>query len=221
MRTIAVVLIVGSSITLAAQTDGNSAQAIAAAVLPLPPQLRDGAAVVHFDPSYNPVTLRNGSNALVCIADRPGDDVFDVRCYNKDFIEVVYRSFQLGGSGTSGPRVTETIERELKEGTLKMTLAPTFGYRMLGPVSAFSAATPSVGAEIRSWQSVHVPYKTTSELGVIDMSAIPQDQRTTIPMPYTMASGTYWSHVMIVHPAGHTPSTDVTGSIIQYRYLHP
>ena len=185
-----------------AQTSAESAQAIAAAVLPLPAQLRDAAAVVRLDASSMPVALRAGSNALVCIADRPGGDVFDVRCYHKDFIDVVYRSFQLGGTGTSGPRVTESIERELKDGKLKMTLAPTFGYRMLGPVSAFDPRTMSVGREIRSWQSVHLPYKTTAELGVIEDRAIPQNQRTTIPIPYTMASGTYWSHVMIVHPEG-------------------
>jgi hypothetical protein len=203
MRNIAAsVIVVASSAHLAAQTSVETAQAIAAAVPPLPPQLREGAAVVSLDASVMPVALRAGSNALVCIADRPGDDVFDVRCYHKDFIDVVYRSFQLGGSGTSGPRVTDTIERELKDGRLKMTLAPTFGYRMLGPVSAFNAASMSVGREIRSWQSIHLPYKTTPELGVIDQQTIPQNQRTTIPMPYTMASGTYWSHVMIVHPEG-------------------
>lgn len=200
--TAAGMIVVASCAALAAQATTDTAGAIAAAVLPLPPELRAGAAVVRLDASSMPVTLRAGSNPLVCIADRPGDDAFDVRCYHKDFIGVVYRSFQLGGTGVSGPRVTETIERELKDGTLTMTLAPTFGYRMLGPIGAFNPATMAVGREIRSWQSIHLPFKTTAELGVIDQQAIPPDRRPTIPIPYTMASGTYWSHVMIVHPEG-------------------
>lgn len=39
-------------------------------------------------------------------------------------------------------------------------------------------------------------------MGVIDEREIPQNLRQTVAMPYVMGSGTYWSHVMIVHPAG-------------------
>ena len=68
---------------------------IATATVPLPELMRAGAAVVRLDASGKPEPLRPGSNGMVCIADLPGDDEFDVRCYNEQFIEVVYRSFQL------------------------------------------------------------------------------------------------------------------------------
>jgi hypothetical protein len=198
----AVSIVILTSSFPAAQSDKARAQAIAAALLPLPVPLREAAAVVELDVNGAPTPLRPGSNALVCIADTPGDDTFDVRCYHRDFISVVYRSFQLGDDGVSGPRATPTIERELKEGRLTMTTAPTFGYRMLGPIGAFNAATSSAGPGIRSWQSVHLPFANTRDLGVVELRQIPQDQRATTPTPFTMASGTYWSHVMIMHPDG-------------------
>ena len=51
--------------------------AIASAVLPLPTQLRDGAAVVRLDAAKQPVVLRAGTNGMVCIADPPNDDEFE------------------------------------------------------------------------------------------------------------------------------------------------
>jgi hypothetical protein len=71
-------------------------QTTEAAVLPLPTQLRAGATVVRLDGSLKPEVLRNGVNGMVCIADSPNDDRFDVRCYRDTFIPVVYRAFQLG-----------------------------------------------------------------------------------------------------------------------------
>jgi len=64
---------------------------------------------------------------------------------------------------------------------------------MLGPMSAYQPATNAVGKEIQSWQSVHFPYKTAAEIG------LPEEGQVTGTMPYVMASGTYWSHVMIEH----------------------
>ncbi len=49
------------------------AQEIAAAVLPLPDHLRNGAAVVRVSAVGIPEPLRKGTNGMVCIADRPGD----------------------------------------------------------------------------------------------------------------------------------------------------
>ena len=52
-------------------------QSMAAAVLPLPMQLRDGATIVRLDSSLQPEVLRQGTNGIVCIADAPNDDDFD------------------------------------------------------------------------------------------------------------------------------------------------
>lgn len=167
---------------------------IAAATIPLPESLRNGAGVVRLDSANQPVVLRKNTNGIVCIADKPGDDKFDVRCYQKDFIPVVYRAFQLGYS-VSGPKV----ETEIKEGKLQLSNQPAAGYRCLGPVSGYNASTNAIDGQIRCWQSIHFPFRTAQEIGFPDMAEIPESLRNT--MPYVMASGKYWAHVMITHPA--------------------
>ena len=64
--------------------------------------------------------LRQGANGIVCIADAPNDDRFDLRCYRDTFIPVVYRAFQLGYQ-VSG----EKVEAEIKAGKLKLSPEPT------------------------------------------------------------------------------------------------
>jgi len=169
-------------------------QAIAAAVLPLPAALQKSAAVVRIDADGQPQMLRSGTNGMVCIADKPGDAQFDVRCYRESFIHVVYRTFQLGAN-VSSPKVGA----EIAAGKLKLSNEPTAGFRCLGPASSYDTATNSVTGEGHCWESVHFPFRTAREVGFPDMSEVPENLRQTVP--YVMASGTYWSHVMIEHPS--------------------
>src|SRR5262249_677410 len=127
------VLIVGSSLASIAAGVSQSAlptedRVIAAAVIPLPEPLRKGAAVVPLDATNHPQVIRKTTNGMVCITDKPGDAIFDVRCYEEHFIEVVYRTFQLGYA-VSGPKV----EEEIKAGQLHLSNDVTAGYRCLGP----------------------------------------------------------------------------------------
>ena len=167
----------------------------AAAVLPLPPALRAGATVVRLDDAMKPELLRKGTNGMVCIADRPNDDMFDLRCYRDFFIPVVYRAFQLGYR-VAGPKVGE----EVKAGKLELSRDPTAGYRCLGPAAGYDAVRNEMDSRIECWQSLHFPFRTASETGFPDEADMPESQRRS--MPYVMGSGTYWSHVMIRHPGG-------------------
>lgn len=169
-------------------------QVIAAAVLPLPAALRSGAGVVRIDAAGHPESLRNGTNGMTCIADTPGDAEFDVRCYRDSFIQVVYRTFQLGAN-VSSPKVGA----EIAAGQLKLSNEPTAGFRCLGPASSYDPATNSLSGEGHCWESVHFPFRTAREVGFPDMNEVPEGQRQTVP--YVMASGTYWAHVMIEHPS--------------------
>ena len=141
-----------------------ASQQIAAAVLPLPEVMRDHATVFGYARDLSLVTLRQGSNGIVCTAFRPGADEFDVRCYHESFMPVVRRLRDAGA----------VILGKLQ-------------------ISAYQPATNTVGKEIQSWQSVHFPYRTAAEIG------LPEEGQVTGTMPYVMASGTFWSHVMIEH----------------------
>jgi hypothetical protein len=176
-----------------AQAPSASSSTIAAAVLPLPEQLRPGATVVRLNSSLQPEMLRQGKNGMVCIADRPNDEAFDVRCYRDTFIPVVYRAFQLGYQVDG-----EKVASEIKSGKLKLSNEPTAGYRCLGPSAGYDPARQSLNSQIECWQSIHFPYRTAAEIGLPDERDVPESRQREVP--YVMASGTYWSHVMIRHP---------------------
>jgi len=133
---------------------------------------------------------------MVCIADAPNDDRFDVRCYRDTFIPVVYRAFQLGYQ-VSG----EKVEAEIKAGKLQLSPEPTAGYRCLGPISAYDSSRNAVNAQVECWQSIHFPFRTAAEVGFPDEHDVPASQQREVP--YVMSSGKYWSHVMIRHPGVH------------------
>ena len=168
-------------------------QQIAAALLPLPEVMRAQATVLGYAPDLSLVTLRQGSNGMVCTASRPGNAEFDVRCYHESFMPVVRRLRELNSEGVKDDEVFRIIDAEVKEKKLRIPDHPTAGYRMLGPISAYQLATNTVGKEIRSWQSVHFPYKTAAEIGLPEEGQVPRT------IPYVMTSGTFWSHVMIEH----------------------
>lgn len=168
-------------------------QQIAAAVLPLPAVMRPHATVLGYAADRSLVTLRQGSNGMVCTASRPGSVEFDVRCYHESFMPVVRRLRDLHAQGVQQDEIFRTIDAEVRAKKLVVPDHPTAGYRMLGPMSAYRPATNTVGRGIQSWQSVHFPYKTAAEIG------LPEEGQVTTAMPYVMSSGTFWSHVMIEH----------------------
>jgi hypothetical protein len=86
------------------------------------------------------------------------------------------------------------VERELKAGKLTMAMFPTAGYRMLGSAESYDSTGHTWTAAMERWQSVHVPYLTAAKMGFST-----DEQRD---MPYVMASGTYWAHVMFLHGSG-------------------
>lgn len=175
---------------LAANNASAQDKTVAAATLPLPESMRNGAEVVQLDDAHQPTVLRKGTNAMVCIADKPGDDQFDVRCYQKDFIAVVYPAYPAPSSAK--------VAADIKAGNLKLSNVPTAGYRCLGPASGYDPLTNRLTADVECWESIHFPFRTASEIGLPEEADVPESLQRSVP--YVMASGRYWSHVMIRHP---------------------
>ncbi len=169
---------------------------LAASVLPLPEALRADAGVRLVSPGGVSI-LRPSTNGLMCTADRPGDDVFDVRCYHVDFLAVMDYARSLRQQGVEEPALDARLREAARQGLIQLPASPTAGYRMLGPLSGFDSATTATTAAIDKWQSIHFPYRTAAELGL----PITRDS----VMPFVMGSGTWWSHVMIVHTAASEP----------------
>jgi tetratricopeptide (TPR) repeat protein len=192
-------LLLASGGPLAAQTRVPSVEEqVATAVLPLPESLRSGATVRGYDAKLSRVVLRQGSNNMVCNGDFPGDTLFDVRCYERVFQAVIDRRRELG-RGSTRSESDARFDAELKEGKLKLPSYVTAGYRMLGPIAAFDQPTLTWTADIERWESVHFPFQTAADIG------LPEEREGV--RPYVMASGTWWSHVMIQHVPERVEST--------------
>jgi len=65
-------------------------------------------------------------------------------------------------------------------------------------VVRLDAAGNTTRPPMHCWQSIHFPYRTAAELGLLDESQATEAQKSMLP--YVMSSGRYWSHVMIEHP---------------------
>jgi hypothetical protein len=135
---------------------------------------------------------------MVCIADLGKNAQFDVRCYQEDFIPVVFRGFQLRAQGIASAEIDSRITDEIKSGKIRLPDQPTAGYRCLGPAGGHNPTTNTLASEIRCWQSIHFPFRKAHEMGMMDESEISSSMKTM--MPYVMSSGKYRSHVMIEHP---------------------
>ena len=77
----------------------NADEQIAGAILPAPEEVRDGVHVYGYDVEGTLVTLREGTNDLICLADKPGDDRFHAACYHKSLEPYMARGRELRAEG--------------------------------------------------------------------------------------------------------------------------
>jgi hypothetical protein len=185
---------VAIAVSASAQTpSGTSATAgvpsaehqIAAAVLPLPVDLRANATVMGYAPDGRFVTLRSGSGPMNCLASNPTMDRFHVACYHKSLEPFMARGRQLRAQGVTGDQVDTVRFREARAGTLKLPKEPAVLYSLTGG-SFDPAAGAATGA--RALFVVYVPFATAESTG---LSAKPL--RGT---PWIMSPGTPKAHIM-------------------------
>ncbi len=171
------------------KTPPPAAEQIAAAVLAAPEELRAGAAVLGYDPAGDLVTLREGRNALVCLADAPGDARFSASCYHKDLEPYMARGRALRAEGITGQKSYDIRWAEIERGTLKVAREPRTLYVLDG--AAFDAATGTVTDAYRR-SVLYWPYATAEMTG---LSTKPQ-----VGTPWLMFPGTAGAHIMISPP---------------------
>ena len=162
-------------------------QQIGEAVLAAPAELRDEAAVLGYS-GGELVTLREGMNQFVCLADRGGDERWSVACYHKDLEPFMARGREMRAEGMSNQERAQKRFAEIEAGTLEMPSNPTSPYVLSGPADSYNAETGDVtGASHR--MVVYMPNATGESLG---MPTEPADGR-----PWLMLPGTPGAHVMI------------------------
>jgi hypothetical protein len=163
-------------------------QQVAAAVHAAPDAMQAGAAVKGYNEASELVTLREGSNELICVADEPGDDRFHVACYHKRLEPFMQRGRDLRAEGVD-PAAVDSIRRaEIERGALDLPSHPMALYSLTGPADSYDAAADSVSGASPLYV-VYTPFATGEELGL--------PTRPTGNVPWLMEPGTPWAHIMI------------------------
>jgi hypothetical protein len=162
---------------------------IAATLMAAPAERRDAATVLGYDAAARLVTLRQGTNDLVCLADSPHVAGFSAACYHRDLEPFMARGRELAGQGVDAAGRDVIRYKEIAEGTLSMPREPRTLYVLTG--DAYDAATHAVSKAYLRWV-IYVPFATAETTG-LSLKPAPG-------APWLMEPGTAGAHIMINPP---------------------
>ncbi|MDX1332240.1 MAG: hypothetical protein R3252_04350 [Robiginitalea sp.] len=161
---------------------------IKTALMAVPSDYRDGAKVYGYDQSGNLVTLREGTNAYIALADNPDNENFSTAAYHKDLEPFMARGRQLRAEGKAADEIFKIREQEVRDGKLSMPDKAT--------LCVFSGSVNAETGEIENpyvRYVFYVPFATGASTGL-----------PTTPTPpghaWLMDPGTHRAHIMITPP---------------------
>jgi FtsP/CotA-like multicopper oxidase with cupredoxin domain len=170
---------------------------VAAAVLPLPAELRDGATVLGYRDGRTLSEIRKGSNGTTCLADDPQAPAFHVACYQDAMEPFMARGRALRESGVKGEAVDSVRYSEIADGKLPLPRGASALWQLSGPAGSWDPVTNVVSGG-RSLYVIYLPFATEASTG---LPVIPQDAGR----PWLMSPGTPKAHIMLVPSMGSTP----------------
>ena len=164
-----------------------AAQQIAAAVLPLPKEFRDGATVMGYGEDGKLSTLRAGRGDMVCLADDPSAPRFHVACYHKGLEPFMARGRALRASGVTGAQVDSVRFAEIRSGKLALPRTPSSLYSLTSTEGTFDPATGTI-AKASPLHVIYIPNATAETTG---LSTTPSEK-----VAWLMFPGTPKAHIM-------------------------
>lgn len=167
---------------------------ITTALTAAPEMYREAATVLGYNTDGKLVTLREGSNGLVCLADDPNQSGISVACYAAELEPFMARGRQLLIEGKSTHEKREVRKDEIETGTLPMPAEPSMVYVVTGEEKDYSAETGEILVSKMRYV-LYKPYMTGESTGLPTKPEAPG-------MPWLMDAGTHRSHIMIT-PAEH------------------
>ena len=171
---------------LGAQTASPEDQ-IASSILAAPKERQAAATVLGYNNKGEVVTLRKGSNELICLADDPAVKGLSVACYHKDLEPFMARGRELAAQ-YKGKERHEVRWKEVDEGKLKMPREPRMLYVLTG--DSFDSAKGEMVNPYLRWV-IYQPYATPESTGLTTTSGY---------APWLMYPGTAGAHIMISPP---------------------
>ena len=176
-----------------AQTTAPSvAMQIKAGVLAAPSDKRSAATVYGYNEKGELITLRKGTNEIICLADNHTKKGFSVAAYHRDLEPFMARGRELQKQGKTSQEIFDTRESEVKSKKLAMPKQPTTLFVFTAPDENFNPQTGEV-KEGSLRYVVYTPYATAETTGLPLKPEAPG-------MPWIMHPGTHGAHIMITPP---------------------
>jgi len=164
-------------------------QQIASAIIAVPTEAREGAAVYGYDENGDLIAIREGDNSFICIADNPNKDGFQVVAYHNSLEPMMSRGRQLNKEGKSRQEKEEARASEAKSGELTLPQNPATLHIYYGEDGFFNTESGEIeNAKYR--YVVYIPYATQETTG---LSLKPNESNH----PWLMFPGKYNAHIMI------------------------
>ncbi len=167
----------------------SNEQQIASAILAAPYEAREGAMIYGYNESGEMIVLREGSNNIICIADNPNKDGFEVVSYHSSLEPYMSRGRTLKNDGKSSKEKGEIRESEAKSGVLTMPENPATLHIYYGKNGFYNIDSSRIeNAKYR--YVVYIPYATQETTGLSLKPNAPNH-------PWLMFPGKYNAHIMI------------------------
>lgn len=162
---------------------------ISSAVMAATEVQREGATVMGYDASGKFITLRKGTNELICLADNPNQKGFSVVCYHKDLDPMMARGRALKAEDKNSGEIDKIRAEEAASGKLKMPKSATTLHVLSGASAHYDATKNEVvNATLR--YVVYIPFATQKSTGLPLQPVVKGG-------PWLMFPGTYRAHIMI------------------------
>lgn len=162
---------------------------IKTAVQAAPKMYRDQAKVWGYNQKGALVVLQKGNNEMVCLANDPEKDGFEVACYSKKLEPFMKRGRELKAKGKSEGEKRKIRKKEIDAGELSMPTAASALYVLTADQGDYNPET----GELKNSQLRYVlykPYMTADETG---LPTKPEKSG----MPWLMDADSPRSHIMI------------------------
>lgn len=161
---------------------------IKTALMAVPSDYKEGVKVYGYDSNGSFVTLKEGSNDYIALADDPKNKKFSTAAYHKDLEPFMARGRELKEQGKEAQEVFDIREEEVKSGKLKMPDKATL-----------CVFTGEVNPESKEIENPYVRYVFYIPFATGKSTGLP-----TTPTPpghaWLMNPGTHRAHIMITPP---------------------
>ena len=162
---------------------------IATALMAAPEASRANATVIGYNMAGEFVTLKEGSNEFICLADDPNKDGFSAACYHKNLEPFMARGRELKAEGKTFQEIFDIREAEAKSGKLDMGGLGSALHIYYGAKTKYNPETAVVkSAQYR--YVVYMPFATAESTGLPE-APIARNH------PWIMNPGTHRAHIMI------------------------